>query len=147
MGLHARHQTCLLLTVIDTILGNLNKVKPSGNNRWMACCPGHDDKSPSLIVTDAGDRILLHCYAGCPTESVVGAIGMTMGDLFLDDEDPERRQARRERLSKEGLFVEKMVLEIAAIDRQKGKKLSAADLKREREAYLAIKRIEEDEVV
>jgi len=72
---------------------------------------------------------------------------MTMGDLFLDDEDPERRQARRERLSKEGLFVEKMVLEIAAIDRQKGKKLSAADLKREREAYLAIKRIEEDEVV
>lgn len=112
----------------------------------MACCPAHDDKSPSLIVTDAGDRVLLHCYAGCSPESVVGAMGFRMGDLFLEPEDSEKRQARKARKSAEELEIENLVLVIAASDRKKGRQLSPADMQREREAYLAV-RGGRDEVV
>lgn len=48
-------------------------------------CPSHEDSSPSLHVTKAGDgKIMLHCFAGCSTESVVSALGLTMKDLFPD---------------------------------------------------------------
>ena len=48
-------------------------------------CPAHEDGSPSLHVTKSGDgKIMLHCFAGCSTESVVAALGLTMKDLFPD---------------------------------------------------------------
>ena len=48
-------------------------------------CPAHADSTPSLQVCRAGDgKILLKCFAGCTTESVVGALGLTMKDLFPD---------------------------------------------------------------
>jgi putative DNA primase/helicase len=33
---------------------------------WMARCPAHDDRTPSLSITDGAEgRILLTCFAGC----------------------------------------------------------------------------------
>jgi hypothetical protein len=33
---------------------------------WMACCPAHDDRTPSLSIADGVEgRILLTCFAGC----------------------------------------------------------------------------------
>jgi len=50
----------------------------------MARCPAHDDTQPSLSITEGRDgRVLLHCFAECPTEKIVSAIGLTMRDLFL----------------------------------------------------------------
>jgi putative DNA primase/helicase len=53
---------------------------------YMARCPGaghkYGDRHPSLSVKNAGDRILLKCFADCPVESVVRAMGLTMADLF-----------------------------------------------------------------
>ena len=50
---------------------------------WMACCPAHDDRNPSLSVSAGNDgRVLRNCFAGCPTESVLAALGLTAGDLF-----------------------------------------------------------------
>ena len=34
-------------------------------------CPAHDDKNPSLSVKQDGDRLLLHCFAGCEYEAIV----------------------------------------------------------------------------
>lgn len=51
---------------------------------YMACCPAHDDTNPSLSVTVEGDRILLHCFAGCTPEEVMSAIGMPLAALFAD---------------------------------------------------------------
>ena len=46
---------------------------------WTACCPGHNDRTPSLSISEAEDgRILVHCHAGCAQEVVVGALA-TMG--------------------------------------------------------------------
>lgn len=46
-----------------------------------AQCPGHDDGKPSLSITDKDDRVLIHCHAGCHTEDVVEALGLSMADL------------------------------------------------------------------
>jgi len=40
----------------------------------MAPCPAHDDQDPSLAIRAAGDRVLVHCHAGCPQPDVVAAL-------------------------------------------------------------------------
>jgi CHC2 zinc finger len=68
---------------IDTLLSRLTKVRRTGAGRWIACCPAHEDRSPSLSVRDCGDgRILLHCFGGCDVYEVVSAVGMELSDLF-----------------------------------------------------------------
>ena len=54
-------------------------VKPS---RFRARCPAHEDHRASLGATRRDDRVLLHCFAGCSTASVVHKIGLTLADLF-----------------------------------------------------------------
>ena len=50
---------------------------------WSARCPAHEDRHPSLSLTRGRDgRALLHCHAGCPIESVVSALGLTVRDLM-----------------------------------------------------------------
>ncbi|NOT01035.1 MAG: hypothetical protein HOP29_10445 [Phycisphaerales bacterium] len=50
---------------------------------WSARCPSHEDTNPSLSV-GVGDNgaVVLCCHAGCPSESITSAIGLTMSDLF-----------------------------------------------------------------
>ena len=54
-----------------------------GNNgKWVALCPAHKDRSPSLAINETDDRLLLHCFAGCETKHVAAAVGLDMSDLF-----------------------------------------------------------------
>ena len=42
---------------------------------WMARCPAHDDREPSLSLTTGREgRLLVRCHAGCPQEAVVAAM-------------------------------------------------------------------------
>jgi putative DNA primase/helicase len=42
---------------------------------WMACCPAHADRDPSLSIRDAGDgKVLVRCHAGCEQARVIGAL-------------------------------------------------------------------------
>ena len=53
------------------------------NGSWKALCPAHEDREPSLSVTEGDDgRVLVKCFAGCDTENVVAALGLEMSDLF-----------------------------------------------------------------
>src|SRR5262249_9150762 len=46
---------------------------------WSAKCPAHDDANPSLSIKEGKDgKVLLNCFAGCSTESVVAALGLTI---------------------------------------------------------------------
>ena len=49
--------------------------KPCGRGRWQACCPAHDDHSPSLSIRE-GDRgrVLVRCWSGCTQEKVIAAL-------------------------------------------------------------------------
>jgi len=42
--------------------------------RGMACCPAHDDRTPSLGVSLGRQAILFHCFAGCDQQSVLSAL-------------------------------------------------------------------------
>lgn len=68
---------------IDAFLERLENTRHSGTG-WSARCPAHDDRIASLGVAENGDKLLVTCHAGCPTESVVEAMGLTMRDLFYD---------------------------------------------------------------
>lgn len=49
--------------------------KPSGaGTRWIACCPAHDDKTPSLSLRDEGGRVLWKCHTGCTQDAVRQAL-------------------------------------------------------------------------
>lgn len=42
---------------------------------WLACCPAHADRNPSLSLRDApGGMVLVHCHAGCSQSDVVASL-------------------------------------------------------------------------
>ena len=60
---------------MEELLSLLDGVKPATRYSYKALCPAHDDVDPSLdIKLEADDRILLHCFGGCTTESIFRAV-------------------------------------------------------------------------
>ncbi len=42
---------------------------------WMARCPAHDDREPSLAITAGRDgKVLVRCHAGCDQRAVIAAL-------------------------------------------------------------------------
>ncbi len=73
--------------VLDALRTHDSKVTGSGRQRY-ATCPAHEDRSPSLSVTAAESRVLLRCHAGCDTDDVLTALGLSRGDLFDEPGSP-----------------------------------------------------------
>lgn len=67
---------------IDVLLSRLDGIRKTGQDRWMARCPAHGDKTASLSIRDDQGKILLRCFAGCSVHEVVAAVGMNLADLF-----------------------------------------------------------------
>lgn len=68
---------------IDNFLSLLEGVKRTGIGTWLARCPAHQDKSPSLSIREANDnKVLIYCHAGCSAHEVVSAVGLELTDLF-----------------------------------------------------------------
>ena len=72
---------------LQELLSRLDKcreTKVSKHDRtWTACCPAHDDKTPSMGIALTSDgKILLKCWAECSVPEIVAAVGMEMTDLF-----------------------------------------------------------------
>jgi hypothetical protein len=71
--------------LVVTRLKAHGSIRKGGN--WQ--CPAHDDRTPSLSVTDSVDldtghsTVLVHCHAGCGTGDVLDALGLEPSDLFL----------------------------------------------------------------
>lgn len=75
---------------VDSFLSALDKVKRNGKGQWVACCPAHDDKSPSMTIAETDDgRVLVHCFSGCSVEEILGAVGMGFDVLYPPK--PERQ--------------------------------------------------------
>lgn len=69
----------------ESLLARLEGVRTNGPGRWVARCPAHRDRSPSLSVAEKEGRVLLHCFAGCGAIDVLEAVGMSWSDVM-----PER---------------------------------------------------------
>jgi hypothetical protein len=67
----------------QTFLDRMRGVRRSGGG-WMALCPGHPDRSPSLSIREDNRRILLHCFAGCSLEAICAALKIQIHDLFTE---------------------------------------------------------------
>lgn len=131
------------MTPIENLLSHLSKVK-GRNGAWTACCPAHEDKSPSLAIKEVDDgRILIHCFGGCDVHSVLGAVGMDMSDLFPAKRDSGTPVKKATFYASDLLRVihfEALVVQIAAIDMAKGKEISTSTKDR---LLLAYQRIDE----
>jgi hypothetical protein len=63
-------------------LRRFEKLRPTGPGRWMACCPAHEDHTPSLSIRLTSDRWLFHCHAqGCDFRDIMRAVGLPDVDL------------------------------------------------------------------
>ena len=77
---------------VNEFLSRLDGVK-GGHGQWTAKCPAHDDRRASLSVSvGEGGRVLLNCHAGCSTEDICAALGLSVKDLFTEDRAKERPQ-------------------------------------------------------
>ena len=135
------------MTPAEKFVQRLGKVK-GRNGSWTACCPAHEDKSPSLSIREGEDgRVLVHCFGGCDVQAVLSAVGMDMSDLF--PERQERYEGQTSKQMKPAFYAtdllriasfECLVVMIAAYDIRQGKKLSESDMDR---LQIAQQRIEE----
>jgi putative DNA primase/helicase len=73
-----------MMTPIDRILSLLPSAKKTASG-WQARCPAHDDKNPSLSITEKNGTALLFCHAGCPVEKILQSLGLQTRDLFSED--------------------------------------------------------------
>ena len=105
--------------MINDFLLSLEKVRPSGINKYMSCCPAHDDKSPSMVIFDHGDKIGVHCFAGCSVDEICASIGMEVKDLYeeididkhnLREIVAQKRKAEEKEQAAASLFSELCVL-------------------------------------
>jgi len=88
--------------VLKALRGRGMKVRPGGESQWQAFCPVHEadgqGHKPSLSVGTGDDgRVLIHCHAGCPTESVLAALGLKPADLMPSKrrKPPARKNQRK----------------------------------------------------
>jgi len=137
------------MSAVENFINRLDKVK-GRNGSWTACCPAHADKGPSLAIRENDDgRVLVHCFAGCETLSVLQALGMSMTDLFPSDSKRREYPVEGKQSMKPAFYAtdlmriisfEALVVSICAYDMGQGKKLSDGDRERMK---LSQQRIEE----
>jgi hypothetical protein len=77
---------------VKLLLERLERVE-TRNGSYLALCPAHEDREPSLSVGEGDDgRALIKCFAGCTPQHITDALGLQMSDLF---EHPGAVPARR----------------------------------------------------
>jgi len=118
---------------LDKLLSRLDLVKRIGNDRYKAICPSHDDRSPSLAIKDDGGRLLLHCFGGCETADVLGAIGLTFADIMPDNSKGNLKKDKKPFFAIDVLKIikfEATLVYIYASDLAKGLVLTSSDKER-----------------
>jgi len=134
---------------IELLLSRLECVRKSGRG-WVARCPAHEDRSPSLSICDGDDGrvLLLHCFAGCSAADIVAAIGLELADLFdrpREQLTPQRRAEVRDRVQRKTIGAALAQIErevciclMASADLARGNSLTREDHER---VILAMERI------
>ncbi|MDD2768711.1 MAG: DNA primase [Methylococcus sp.] len=131
------------------LLSRLNGVRKTGPGRWVACCPAHEDRTPSLSIRQVDDgRILIHDFGGCGVEDVLAAVGLEVKDLFPPRDPPpggfRPRQGIPETRARELIALaarEATICAIVAGDVLEGRGTSVADCQRARQAVEVIEGI------
>ena len=126
-----------------TLLSQLAKVKRTGDGRWLARCPAHDDKGPSLSIRELDDgRTLVHCFAGCSVHEVLFAANLEMDQLYPEREIEHGKAERRPWPAADilrAVAFEAMVVAMAGAALLAGQPMNAFDRDR---LFIAVGRIQ-----
>jgi hypothetical protein len=96
--------------MIERFLERLDKVRKSGKG-YIACCPVHGDKNPSMSVTEKDGKVLCYCFScGASGLEVADAIGLPAGALF----EAEFIKTGLSRKDRENLELDRMVVAIGS---------------------------------
>jgi len=117
--------------IAHRLLERLDGVRKTARDAWVARCPAHEDRSPSLAVRDVGDRVLIHCHAGCGAHAVVEALGLDMADLFERAADNHQGKTQRPTFNARGVLAlvaaDATVVYVAGAHLARGEALSDSD--------------------
>jgi hypothetical protein len=71
--------------------------KKVGRDRWLALCPAHPDRHPSLSIWPGDRWVLLRCQShGCEVKDILSSVGLTMPDLSYTSREWQDPKALRE---------------------------------------------------
>ena len=118
---------------LEKVLSGLQKVKKTGEGKYLALCPAHNDKTPSLAIKAVDDRVLLHCFGGCETADVLSALNLTFADIMPNECNGNFPKEKKPFYASEVLQTvrdEAQFTHFCAIHMSKGFQLCDADLKR-----------------
>ena len=121
--------------MLEEILNHLDKVKktPSG---YVACCPVHDDKNPSMSVTEKDGVVLMHCFScGANGLDVANSLQISPSALFTDVMMPVTMTRRL----KSDLQTDAYVISIYESTKQSNGRLTYNDFRRYKLARERIK--------
>ena len=127
----------------EQLLSRLEGVRRTGPGRWVARCPAHPDRHPSLAIRELDDgRVLVHDFAGCAIESVLSAAGLTFADLYPRGAIAHACKRERHPFSAvdvlRAIAFEATLVSIAAADLSRGRPLTEHDRVRLQVAYARI---------
>jgi hypothetical protein len=81
---------------MDNILAHIlttTDAKPTGPEKWLGHCLAHGSKRHrDLSIRYTSERILLHCFAGCPIDVICQALKIEKRNLFNDAPTLRRHQ-------------------------------------------------------
>jgi len=117
--------------ILNALADHNCDAKQNGNG-WSARCPAHEDRRPSLSVSEGDDgRALVWCHAGCTVESICDAAGLRVADLMNGDSSTtstqpaktrEKRQYSRQPNSKPATAYPTEKAAIATLECKHGKR-------------------------
>ena len=112
---------------IEDLLNRFDGVRETGGGQYSCRCPAHEDKSNSLGIKQGdGERIMMNCFAGCQTEDVLGAVGLTFKDILPSND--YNKQVKEKGFNPYSVLKmirdEVLIIGLASVDIKKGKALS-----------------------
>ena len=110
----------------ETFLSYFEDIEKTGSG-YLVYCPGHDDKNRKSLHVSRGDKVpvVLRCFTGCNNETILAAMGLSMRDLFDEEEELKLRA------SYGGRFTQ-----LYSASASSGDRISAAELQLDAELEL-----------
>lgn len=128
-------------------------LKQVGSNRYVARCPAHHEKTPSLSITVMDDgKTVAYCF-GCGADGIgiVESLGLKPSDLFPEGDDFNREEYKHKKqiqFQRKQFMEDYRLIKLGESDLAKGKKFNDHDRKVFKEAVQRVNqyRFDADEV-
>ena len=126
--------------IAEKILPQLEGIKKTGEGKWMARCPVHNDSHPSMLINDAVSKngeptITMHCFAcQASIDEICSALGLTIGDLYPDKTKQSYKSSQRKHFPAKDVLCsianDALFVELCARDLENQIPISKDDLER-----------------